>query len=300
MKYYLLLLFLFFFSNTNAQKWIDLANFYWRTSPQNQVDNSTIQSDFSTVSGNVKIPVVLNKDNVLIIGLDHQSNSISSISEGLYNGKVSFNSSMLQLGWEHKMDDSLKVLLMSMTRLNSDYEKIDHSHFQQAGLILVTKTRSSKIDWKYGCYYNGEFFGPMLVPLFGFNWKMNDRWRLKAVLPINIELSKLQSENLRYGIKYEGLNASYRIENQLTETNSYLDKADNNVWLFADKRINGNFWIHFRAGHSVLREYAIYSNSQKMDLKISAAGIGDERVPLQNILEDGWSFETRLIYRLPL
>ncbi|MEZ4923542.1 MAG: DUF6268 family outer membrane beta-barrel protein [Crocinitomicaceae bacterium] len=307
MRLLLVVLISFWWTNSFGQNWVDLANVYWRTSPASDFDNiGDYKRNFNMYVVDAKAPVVLGDNNVLIFGLEYQYNSITS-NTPLYSDYY-FTSIMLQLGWEHNWNDKSKMLFMAIPRLQTDFNDVGISHFQMGGIALGTTKRSERFDWRYGLYYNGEFFGPMFVPLFGFNWKMNEKWLLRVVVPLNLELAFVPGTKFRTGLRFDGVNASYMYQfNSGTPfaTNRYIDKADNNVWLFGEFTPGANLWFHFRAGHSVLRKYRFFTPGDKMDVKLGPVNIGDDRnfddpkaVPLQ--LKNGWSFEARMIYRLPL
>ena len=59
--------------------------------------------------------------------------------------------------------------------------------------------------------------------------------------------------------------------------NRYLDKADNNVWAFAEFHLGKNIWFHVKAGHSVLRKYRQYNMDDEMTLKLGPVNVGDDR-----------------------
>ena len=189
---------------------------------------------------------------------------------------------------------------MSMTRLNSDFSSIDASHFQQGGLALGTTSRNENFDWKYGLYYNAEFFGPMFVPLFGFKWKINEHWRFKVVVPVNLEISYTTDKNLIAGLKFEGVNGSFRTNQNAMGVDSYIDKADNNLWAFTEFEMGKNVWFHLKAGYSILRKYRMYSNDDTIDWKLGPVNFGNDRVDVSPAFDNGLSFEARMIYRLPL
>jgi len=303
MKTILTSLIIFTFSTAFAQKWVDLANVYWNTSPANAADSTNSKWNLNTFAIDLKAPVVLNDDNVLLFGLAHQQNVITDNVNLNGDNSLKFSSSMIQIGWEHKWNAKSKMLFMSMTRLNTDFKFVDLSHFQQGAVALGTTSRSEKFDWKYGLYYNAEFFGPMFVPLFGFNWAINEKWRLKMVIPVNLELSYMPSDKFRTGLRFDGVNASYRtnLNTNLNWIDGYhIDKADNNAWAFAEFNLGKNVWIHAKAGYSIIRKYRIYEDSDQMNVKFGPVNVGDDRVETNRMFKNGLNFEARFIYRLPL
>lgn len=284
-----------------GQESVDLANVYWRISPINSADSTVSKWTLSTYTIDLKAPIVLDDQNVLIFGLEFQQNFLSTSQIGTI--PIKFSSSMLQIGWEHKWNEKSKMMFMSMTRFNSDFKFVDINHFQQGGLILGTTSRSANFDWKYGLYYNAEFFGPMLVPLLGFNWHINDKWRFKLVIPVNFELSYQAKDWFITGLRFDGVNASYRtnLNTGLAGPNSYhIDKADNNLWAFTELHLGKNIWFHAKAGCSIFRKYRVYNDSDQMSLKLGPVNIGDNRPETQRVFKNGLSFEARFIYRLPL
>lgn len=284
-----------------TQNHIDLANVYWRTSPGNAIEGSNERRNFNMYVADAKLPLVLNDRNVFIIGAEYQHNSITYADEPFIGApEYEFASSTLQLGLEHKWNDRSKMLFMGLGRLNTDYSNITTKHFQLGGLAFGTTSRSENFDWKYGLYYNGEFFGKMFVPLFGFNWKINDKWRLKTVIPVNLELTYQPKDWFRAGLRFDGVNGSYRIGPNVFSPNYHLDKADNNVWAFTEVNLGKNVWIHVKAGHSVLRKYRFYPDEEKLALKLGPVNLGDNRQVTTPLFENGISFEMRFIYRLPL
>ena len=140
----------------------------------------------------------------------------------------------------------------------------------------------------------------MIVPLFGFNWKINDKWRLKTVIPINLELSYQPRTWFRSGLFFEGINASYRVFNYSTAKDDYLDKADNNLSLFSEVHLGKNIWLHAKAGISIIRQYRVFENDERLSLKLGPVNISDNRPQTQALFKDGVFIEGKIIYRLPI
>jgi hypothetical protein len=282
-----------------GQNYIDLANAYTRVSPANNVKDSSYQVNLNTVALDLKLPLVIDKNNVAIIGLDFQQNSIQSNKKEIEK-TLNFSSSLIQIGLEHKWNKRSKVLIMSLSRMNSNLKNINKKHFQQGGLILGTTKKSQTFDWKYGLYYNREFFGNMFVPLAGFNWEINKKWRLKLMIPMNFEVAYKPNLKSTIGLRFDGINSSYRTNETPLGKAAYIDKADNNLWVYGELEIAKNCWIHAKAGYSILRNYRVFEAGDEMKLKVGPINFGDQRETRVSAFDNGWSFEARFIYRLPL
>ncbi len=288
-----LLLFLGFI-NLYAQDHIDLVNLYWRLSPANAIEGvDNDKFNFHMFTADVKLPLVINDKNTIIIGSEYQQSRF--ISENL---GFTVNSLNLQIGFQRKWNDKFKSLFMFIPKIAlADFSTVNSTSFQFAGLMISSKNRTDNFAWKYGAYYNSEFFGPMIVPLFGFDWKINNDQRLKIIVPLDIEyaINPGAKNKIRFGLRFIGANASYRIQN-----NQYLDKADNNFWLFNEIYLTKNLVFHMKAGHSALRKYRIYENDRRMGLKLGPININDDRPDTIPLFKGGWSFELRLLFRLGL
>ena len=276
------------------QDHIDIANVYWRTSPANTIDSiPNDKFNFDLYTADLKIPIRMKEGkHTLIIGSEFQYSNFTSENLGL-----SVTSVQLQLGYQFKKK-GFKTLVMFLPKISgADFSEMNSTYIQYGGLVLNTKDRSDSFSWRYGAYYNSEFFGPMLVPLFGFDWKINKSQRLKVLAPVDVEYSVNPGakNKARFGFRFIGINGSYRIQNNL-----YLDRADNNIWLFGEWYITENFVLHGKAGHSVLRKYRIYENDRRMGLKLGPINILDGRGTSSPLFNEGWSFELRMLVRMPV
>jgi len=301
-------LFLFLFFNAGfilwSQNFIDLANVYWRTSPANSRAETNEIVNFNTYAFDAKAPIVLSEKSTLIFGLDIANNNINNTTT---NESWIFSSAMLQFGYELKCNDHFKTLFMLMPKLATNFTSgIDSKDFQIGGTALSTMKRGD-IDWRFGVYVNSDLFSVMIVPLLGFNWKINEKWRWKLLLPVNLDLSRVMNKKWIAGFLFVGSNASYRLRGQLNPNTTYpgnyqpyMDKADNNAWLYSDIYLTKNIVLNLKAGHSVLRKYRIYDEDDKLGLKLGPVNLGNDRFDAPILMNNGWSFETRFIFRLPL
>lgn len=281
----------------------DLANIYWRTSPFNKNDTGLGRVDFNTYAVDFKAPIQVGDLKRVIVGADISNNGI--IERGTQNN-WSFSSTALQLGYQYGHEDN-KLVVMLMPKFSTTFTGgLDKRDFQLGGAILRTKLWSQNFRFRYGAYVNQELFSLMIVPMIGFDWQISEKWRLKSWIPVNLDLSyTIKNDRLITGLLFIGANASYRMRGQInpfttypTNYQPYLDKADNNAWLYADMFITKNVVLNVRAGYSVLRRYRFYDEDDKLTLKIGPANIGNDRANSPMLMRDGMSFEMRLIFRV--
>ena len=275
-----------------GQNHIDLVNLYWRNSPYNQIDqNADDNFHFNSFVGNFKLPVVIGEKSTVVLGSEFLQSRFRSENLGL--SVISLN---LQLGFMYQLTDKFKSLVMFVPKIaTTDFASVKSKSFQYGGLMLNTVERNDNFEWKFGAYYNSEFFGPMLVPLFGFKWNISEKHNLKIIAPVELEYAYQPRARFRTGVKFIGTNASYRLGG-----NNYLDQADNNVWAFTDFYFTKNLVLNLKAGHSVLRKYRIYPENEKMGLKLGPVNVGDKRTFSAPLFNEGWSFELRFLFRLDL
>lgn len=288
----------------NELDWADIASISWRTSPFNNNSNKTGIVNFNTYSADIKVPVSVGKEKRIVFGFDFSNNSIQ---DELSNQHWSFSHTGLRLIYQTG-NENKKWEFMLMPKFSSTFTGgIDIKDFQLGAAFFRTKIKGPKFRLKYGAYFNQELFGPMLIPMFGFDWLIAPKWRFKLIVPLNLELAFTAKKNHRFGLLFIGANASYRMRQQLNpftlfpnNYQPYLDKADNNVWLFGDVFILKNLVFNLRAGHSVLRRYAFYDDGDKLDFKLGPINIGNDRFDSPTLFKDGWSFEFRVIFRVQI
>lgn len=281
-----------------GQNFVDIASVYYRMSPANKISGSSNQMNFNTFAVDVKLPVPLSDRTVAILALEYHQSTFS------YTNNISpsfdLTSYGVQMGVQHDWNHRFNTLAMVVTRYNTNFsDKNFGNNFQIGGVFLNKHKRDGNFTWKYGLYFNSEFFGPMFVPLFGFIWQINEKTKLNITAPVNLELRYTMNERFSGGLRFDGVNGSY---NLLSPGGSrlYVDRADNNVWLFNDFYVTKNLVFHLKAGYSVLRNYRTFDFDDKLNIKLGPVNIGDNRVETDKWFQNGWSFEGRMIFRLPL
>lgn len=279
---------------------MDLGKVAYRSSPLNVVEGSSDRTTFNTAYADIKIPVPLKDSSNLIFGIGYQQYSFLTKS-GSSVSRLDFTSLGIQGGIEKKWHPKFKTLFLLAARLNTDFYEVESDHLQFGFLFQNMHHRTKTFAFKYGLYFNTEFFGPMFVPLLGFNWQINKKLYFQITAPINFELAYRPKKWWATGFRFDGVNGSFRIKPGVDPTkNRYVDKADINLWAYTEFNTFGNFWLHLRGGPSIIRTYRIYNKDERELTKIGPIHIGDDRPETLSLFKDGVSLEVGLIYRFPL
>ncbi len=281
-----------FFQFSNAQKYTELASFGWQYSPTNTYKTINTNCDISDINLSLKSPIVLKNKNVVITGVSF--NRLAFKGDSLY-GNSNFSAFVLQAGYLHNFNDNNSLTLIALPKISGDYKNITHHNFQMGGIILFTNKKSDKLKLKYGCYYNNEFFGSLIVPIFGFDWKANSKLRLFGNLPITATAEFEISSRLSLGLFFNSNSTSYLFDKE----KKYINKNTQEISIFSDFYFTKNIALQAKVGYTIGRNYNLFAENDKMDAKISFIKINDDRTQLNNLeLKDGIIAEVKFVYRV--
>ena len=237
-----------FAGSLSAQPYFDVLNLHYITSPAKKLTGSNNPSDVNYFSAQAGLPLKMHDDifvlnpfyeqyNLLLTSVAGKTQTLSSIGLPLTFLKQ----------WKNK---SWKTGFAFIPRLNADFKNIAAHDYQYGGAVLAIYKKKENLNYKFGLYYNSEFFGPFFIPLLGIDWKINDHVNLFGILPGNLELEYKFSPVLYGGINFKSITNSYRFDGI-----SYLKISDNYLKLFLDYYLLKKIVITVEAGYSVLRKY---------------------------------------------
>ncbi len=154
---------------------------------------------------------------------------------------------------------------------------------QIGGAVLNTYLKKENLKFKFGAYYNSEFFGPFFLPLLGIDWNVNPKLNVFGVLPAGMTIEyKASPKKFHTGIMFRTITNSY----DMNFTTSFVRINDNHLKLFFDFYLPGNTVFSLEAGHSVLRKY-------KLGQKINTGTVYTD-----NKIKDGYLFKAAFYLRL--
>ena len=228
-----------------------------------------------------------------------------------YSSTYQFYRYRVQAGYNKKWNEDFSTAFMLMGRVSSDMvEGIQSNIFQYGGLVLFTKKRSDIITYKFGVYMNTEFFGLFIVPLFGMDWKISDRWRAFGVLPARFSLQYSLNKTFRTGLMFKAPTFTYRVSEKSLENpkedriSSYVHYQTNSLYVYLDCYITKSKVFTAKVGRSIFRGVRLFKSDDVYSFNISGIGFGNTRqpipVPVYRDFSDGWLLNAGISYRFNL
>jgi hypothetical protein len=292
MKTIVTLCFVFFLSNfCFAQNYVDLAKFYYGSTPTNIFDSIGGNTTVEEFGVDLTTPIKLNDNNVFVTGV-----MLEQIKVKLHplTNPQTISTINLKVGFNKIHSEKLSGTYMILPKLSSDFKSLSSKDFQLGALILMKFKKNEDLKYNGGIYYNQELFGPFFVPLLGLYYKSpNKKFETNITLPIWADINYQLANWLNIGSNF---NAGVRSYN-LSENNAYVVKKTNEIFGYLQFNINKSILIQTKAGYTIGRSYRTYNTNDKTDVGISAFRFGDNRTVLNPDFNDGAIFRVRLLYR---
>ncbi|TAH42814.1 MAG: hypothetical protein EYC69_04385 [Bacteroidetes bacterium] len=233
---------------STAQPFFDLFTLHNQWSKPS-IDGANDSADINTsiFETSLTIPIKIRKD-VLAISPSYSSASLKPD----YADRINFQSMMLSLAFiKQWKNEKYKTSFVFISRSNKDPEiKSINESLQWGGAIVQSIKKTEKLKYKFGLYYNSEFFGPFILPLAGIDWNINERLNLFGLLPGSMNLEYKLSKKVHLGFAFRSITNSYR-----QALNTFIRINDNHLKLFVDFYMFKKHVFTLEAGHSVLRKY---------------------------------------------
>ena len=229
-----------------AQPFLDIANVHFQYSAADKPGhNNTVYTELGSVS--LLLPLRVDSDYIV---LNPVYENFRMTFPGTFLERE-FHSVYIALSWLHQWNSKWKTAFVFIPRVNSQLEyDFNNLDLQYGGAILNSRESSKTFKWKFGAYYNSEFFGPFVMPLLGVDWNINSKWNLFGVLPGSMNLEYKFRKSMHAGILFRSLTNSYR-----TITYNFIRVNDNHLKLFLDFYLTRRNIISIEAGHTLFREY---------------------------------------------
>ena len=258
MKKFVLFAGLFIHATVFAQPYLDIVKLNYSYSPKQGVNEKTspVRSNFFTAD--VTFPIELKKDGDAFIINPFFTNNVGEVSTTDFH----VISGGLFLGFLKKdIFKNWNLLSSFIVRQNKEAEVKSDDNWQYGAVILTTWKKSQDLSFKFGLYYNKEFFGNYFMPLIGLDWKIDSKNNLFGVLPGNMIFEHKVTSKFYYGFAFRALTNSYREEtidpcfSGDCSGKNYLRIDDNPLGIYADTYLSKKIVFSAEAGYTILRRY---------------------------------------------
>lgn len=232
-----------------AQYFIDIFSF------NRQVYHVPNGAQTSDLFVNAFIPKVLKNGNTVFIRAHYEKLSMErdSLSD-------SYSSVTLPIGMQVQMKNpkvkftGLIIPKIAGQDLGAEFSDV----FQIGAYSLFTVTESEKFRYKFGLYYNREFFGNFFVPLVGVDWKVTDRFSIFGTLPQSFKASySIVPSRLNGGLAFRSMTRSFRGEDLKT----FVRYNELQVKAFMDFYITPKNVVFMEGGYFFGKTPLLYNNS---------------------------------------
>jgi len=277
-----------------SQKTFTVAEVNYMLSPNNSYVQPDTTSNAHYVSGFVTAPIVINEKSTFLAGIRGNMWKVDYSPEQIW--PENYYSIGLTLGYNHTFNEKQSFLFILLPRLNSNYQNINSNALQLGFFTTYSKRTSDKFLYKLGLYFNTEFFGPFVVPLFGLNWDVAPKLNITGDLPIYAKIKYKPFDNFFAGVGYIALVSSYRLTGDFND--DYTSRYAIEPYAFAEVRFFKQIYFTGKFGYTLSRKYPIYAEDDKLDLQLSFIKFGDDRNQLNPEIEDNYFFEVGIAFKV--
>lgn len=253
-------------AHLRAQYFIDIFSFNRQSY---NVPGGALTSDLFV---NAFIPKVLKNGNTFFIRAHYEKLSMEKNSLS-----ADYSSVTLPVGMQVQLKNpkvkftGLVIPKIAGADLSGDF----NNNFQIGVYSLFTVTKSDKFRYKFGLYYNREFFGNFFVPLVGVDWKVSDRVSIYGTLPNSMKFSyALAPSKINAGLAFRSMTRSFRGE----DVNTFVRYNELQLKSFFDFYVTSKNVVFVEAGYFMGKTPLLYNNN-------------DVKTPFpSNLLKEGKAF----------
>ncbi len=275
MKFRITLLLLVVSVAGNGQYFVDIFSF------NRQAYNIPSGAQTSDLFVNAFIPKVLKNGNTIFVRAHYEKLEMKNDSFS-----AAFSSMTLPIGMQVQLKNpKVKFTGLIIPKIaGADLGAAFSNVFQIGAYSLFTVTESEKFRYKFGLYYNREFFGNFFVPLVGIDWKVSDRLTIYGTLPNSMKFSyAVAPSRVITGIAFRSLTRSFRGE----DVNTFVRYNELQLKTFVDFYITPKNVVFVEGGYFLGKTPLLYNNADKKNHLQSNLLKEGKAFPLLNA---GWAF----------
>ncbi len=296
-KLYLIAILTLVSISVKSQEYFELASFQYLYSPNNKSDFLDNKTDYSNFKGSLNLPIVINDNNTLILGFFGQAAKLKNSSPVLTNYNM-YNTT-LNLTWFKKVSGKNSFFLTFAPQIASDFIDITNKDFRFNSCFGYINTRNENFKMLYFLQYQHEFNGPTFFPLVGFDWKINEKFKLNTLLPAILDFKYLPTQKIGLGFYADADITTYRLS-ETNNNNSYMEASRAGISIYTEYAVIESIVLRLSGGYSINRYFREYEQNVKYKFIISGTKFGNAYIfpPLSNDFDNGLFVEVKLIYRI--
>jgi len=242
----------------HSQPYLDVVKLNYSHSPTKGLNEKKNSLESNYFSADVILPIELKKGGDAFLINPFFTNNEGTVSTGDFH----VQSAGVFIGFLKKdIFKDWNLLTSFIVRKNKEAGvKLDDA-WQYGGVILATWKKNQDLSFKFGLYYNKEFFGNYFMALAGIDWKINEKTNLFGVLPGSMVLERKATKRFYYGFAFRALTNSYRLHFVPDPVvfphggKKYLRIDDNQLGIYADTYLSKKIVLSAETGYTILRRY---------------------------------------------
>jgi hypothetical protein len=284
----------------HSQNRFDVFNIAGNYNFMESADNEINKNYESAITANFSVPIVLKDSSVWYTSIDYQNFVIDQeFTENPAIEKFYLHGFILRTGYIYRFNPKQSLQVLIAPRFMTDFNASFSESLQLGGIIMYENVKSKDLTYRIGAFYNQDFFGPYLVPVVYLDWNMTSTLKLKGLLPVYGKIFMEPSDKIDVGLHFIGLTTSYRI-NEPPFEDFYVERKSIDVSAFTNIHLFDNVFLEARVGYSLLRDYGLYDENDKVDFGLPLYNFGDDRERLNEEAGGSPFIHVRLIYSVPI
>ncbi len=231
------------FTNATAQPYVDPLNIRYTYAFKNAQPNAT---PFTHLFIGSDIPVRFKNGTIFFLSPFFENWNIDSANNKDF--LPSLKSIVLPIGVIFPLSNKWSLNITSIIRVNGEDIQFNNA-FQMGGILFASYKKKELQKIRVGIYVNNDFFGVFVVPLVGFDWRIDKSNYLFGLLPGRLTFEHQLSKRLYTGATFRAITNSYRLNN-----GNYLRIDDNQVSFFLDCYPAKHVAITLEPGYGIVRK----------------------------------------------
>jgi hypothetical protein len=249
------------------------------------------------VNGTLTLPVYSKMQNgkldFFLAGVGYSGLFLSGMGSEFEGSK--FHSFSVPLTFQKSFSPKYALIVSVIPSLSSDLKDISGEDMLYSGAAMLRIKKSDKFSYSIGAAFSKQFFGTLLVPIIGIDWKISDKLSFSGTLPVSEKLKYQLSNKSATGINIDfGIGGgSYRLSKKMNS--DYFQAQQFKTSLFYEYMLAKNFSINVSAGYNFTQQLDLYSKDQKVNW--APFNNLNKRVPLAELKKTGVAVQTGINYR---